>query len=116
MVIKLMVDSDLSRVLFTADPITGSHTSMIGNYVYGLGEGLVSSGETDAYEFKLKRPKGKYEGPKDLKNYNFTSSLYKYASNLEKELNCPMAFGCIWRANPPANGGSTVLIHEKSNF
>ncbi len=82
-VIMLMVQSEISGVLFTADPITGSHKSMTGNYVYGLGEKLVS-GEANASSFKLMRPKGKYEGPQDFKKY--ASSLYKYASRLVKEL------------------------------
>lgn len=82
-VIMLMVQSEISGVLFTADPITGSHTSMVGNFVYGLGEQLVS-GEANAYPFKLMRPKGKYEGPNDFKKY--ASELYKYAARLVKEL------------------------------
>lgn len=84
-VIQLMVQSEISGVLFTADPITGSHESMIGNYVFGLGEQLVS-GEANAYDFKLVRPKGKYEGPEDLKKYAY--SLYKYAARLSDEFGC----------------------------
>jgi pyruvate,water dikinase len=34
-VIQIMVRSELSGVLFTADPITGSYAAMVGNYVYG---------------------------------------------------------------------------------
>lgn len=82
-VIMLMVQSEISGVLFTADPITGSHTSMTGNFVYGLGEQLVS-GEANAYPFKLMRPKGKYEGSNDFKKY--ASELFKYATKLVKEL------------------------------
>jgi pyruvate,water dikinase len=82
-VIQLMVQSEISGVLFTANPITGGYESMTGNYVFGLGEQLVS-GESNAYEFKLIRPKGKYEGPEDFKKY--ASSLYKYAIKLTDEL------------------------------
>lgn len=85
-VIQLMVQSEISGVLFTADPITGSYTHMTGNYVYGLGEQLVS-GEANAYDFKMIRPKGKYEGPDDFIKY--APSLYKHASKLEKELGGP---------------------------
>ncbi len=85
-VVQLMVKSEISGVLFTADPITGSYTSMIGNYVYGLGEQLVS-GEVNPYDFKLSRPKGKYEGSDEFQRY--AATLYKYASKLEKELGCP---------------------------
>lgn len=84
-VIMLMVPSEISGVLFTADPITGSHTSMTGNFVYGLGEQLVS-GEANAYPFKLMRPKGKYDGPKDFKKY--ASELYKHAAKLVRDLGC----------------------------
>ncbi|MFZ7132618.1 MAG: PEP/pyruvate-binding domain-containing protein [Eubacteriales bacterium] len=85
-VIQLMVQSEISGVLFTADPITGSHTNMTGNYVYGLGEQLVS-GEANSYDFKMIRPKGKYEGPEDFRKY--TQGLYKHAVKLEKELGGP---------------------------
>ncbi len=85
-VIQLMVPSEISGVLFTADPITGSFTNMIGNYVHGLGEQLVS-GEANAYSFKLIRPKGKYDGPDEFKGY--AKTLYQYASRLEKEFEAP---------------------------
>ncbi|HYE82058.1 MAG TPA: PEP/pyruvate-binding domain-containing protein [Clostridia bacterium] len=85
-VIQLMVQSKISGVLFTADPITGSYQSMIGNYVHGLGEQLVS-GEANAYDFKLTRPKGKYEGPAEFEKY--AAKLYQYAAKLEKELSKP---------------------------
>jgi len=81
-VIQIMVQSEISGVLFTADPITGSHENMIGNFIYGLGDQLVS-GEVDPYEFKIARPKGRYEGPDKLKKY--ASDLYAYADKLTKE-------------------------------
>lgn len=85
-VVQLMVQPEISGVLFTADPITGSFTNMIGNYVHGLGEQLVS-GEADAHSFKLRRPKGKYDGPDVFKKY--AAKLYQHAARLEKELDCP---------------------------
>lgn len=81
-VIQIMIQSEISGVLFTADPITGSHESMTGNFVFGLGEQLVS-GEANAYPFNIMRPKRKYEGPSEFKKY--ASELYKYASKLETE-------------------------------
>ncbi|NRV86115.1 pyruvate,water dikinase [Clostridium beijerinckii] len=81
-VIQVMIQSEISGVLFTADPITGSHKSMTGNFVFGLGEQLVS-GEANAYPFNIMRPKRKYEGPPEFKKY--ASELYKYASKLETE-------------------------------
>ncbi len=85
-VIQLMIKAEISGVLFTADPITGSQSQMIGNYVYGLGEQLVS-GETNAHSFTLKRPKGTYSGSPALQK--FASTLYKRAIQLEKEENFP---------------------------
>lgn len=85
-VIQLMVQSEISGVLFTADPITGSYANMIGNYVHGLGEQLVS-GEADAYPFQLTRPKGKYDGSEAFRKY--AAGLYKFAARLETELGGP---------------------------
>lgn len=85
-VIQIMVRSVMSGVLFTADPITGSHAAMVGNYVHGLGEQLVS-GEANALSFALRRPKGRYEGPDEFKRY--ASKVYRLASKLEEELISP---------------------------
>lgn len=85
-VVQQMVEADLSGVLFTADPVNGSYQNMVGNYVYGLGENLVS-GEAVAEAFSIKRPKGKYSGPEDLKQY--ARQLFKYASKLERTSGYP---------------------------
>lgn len=85
-VVQVMVQASFSGVLFTADPITGSFTAMVGNYVPGLGEKLVS-GEADASSFRLIRPKGNYDGPETLRKY--AAKLYKYAARLERDLGCP---------------------------
>jgi pyruvate,water dikinase len=85
-VVQRMVPADLSGVLFTADPITGSRATMVGNFVHELGDRLVS-GETTGREFTLTRPKGQYEGPADLKRY--ARRLYKLANRAEKELGHP---------------------------
>jgi len=85
-VVQQLVRADVSGVLFTADPVTGSHTSMLGNFVYGFGEELVS-GEAEPYTFTLKRPKGRYDGPPGLKR--FARKLYKLATRLERDLGHP---------------------------
>ncbi|MCK5429381.1 MAG: hypothetical protein KAI94_07915, partial [Anaerolineales bacterium] len=59
---------------------------MVGNYVYGLGEGLVS-GEAEPYTFTLSRPRGKYDGPRELKRY--ARRLTKLAKRLEVDLGGP---------------------------
>jgi len=85
-VVQQMVAAELSGVLFTADPVTGSHSVVVGNAVYGLGEKLVS-GETTAMAFTLKRPGGVYTGPEEVRR--FARSLYRLALKLERELGAP---------------------------
>jgi phosphohistidine swiveling domain-containing protein len=85
-VVQQLIRSEVSGVLFTAEPVSGSHAEMLGNFVYGFGEALVS-GEAEAYTFTLKSPKGQYEGPPELKP--FVRKLYKLASQLEEDLGCP---------------------------
>ena len=84
--VQRLVRADISGVLFTADPVTGSRNEMMGNFVYGLGEGLVS-GEVEPFTFTLKRPKGKYDGPAGLKR--FARKLYTLGKSLEEELGGP---------------------------
>ncbi len=90
-VVQQMVPADISGVLFTADPVTGSRNEMTGNYVFGLGEKLVS-GQAKAHTFILKQSTGiwrrcSYDGPPELKK--FANKLYRMGSQLEKELGCP---------------------------
>jgi len=85
-VVQQLVRADISGVLFTADPVTGNHFQMTGNFVYGLGEELVS-GEAEPYAFTLQRTKGQYKGPPELKR--FARKLYKLASRLERDLDSP---------------------------
>ena len=90
-VVQRLVRADISGVLFTADPLIGNRNEMTGNFVHGLGEGLMS-GEVEPYTFTLMRPKGiwrkpDYDGPPDLKR--FVRKLYKLGKRLEKELGCP---------------------------
>jgi phosphohistidine swiveling domain-containing protein len=85
-VVQRMVPAEFSGVLFTADPVSGSRSQMAGNYVRGLGDKLVS-GEATPLEFSLARPKGRHEGPPELKR--FARKLFKLGKRLEKELGCP---------------------------
>ncbi|MFL0197176.1 PEP/pyruvate-binding domain-containing protein [Clostridium sp. WILCCON 0269] len=85
-VVQGMVQSEISGVLFTADPITGDMTHMVGNYVHGFGESLVS-GEANAHSFKIIKPKGKYDGPDGFIKYS--KRLYKCALKLESEFKGP---------------------------
>ena len=85
-VVQKLIRADISGILFTADPVTGNRFTMRGNYVYGFGEELVS-GEVEPYTFTLERPKGKYQGPAELKRY--ARKLYKLACRLEDDLSRP---------------------------
>jgi pyruvate,water dikinase len=53
-VIQAMVASEVSGVLFTVNPLTGSPDELLVSAVYGLGEGLVS-GQVDADTITLSR-------------------------------------------------------------
>jgi len=85
-VVQRLVRADISGVLFTANPVTGSRAEMTGNFVYGFGEKLVS-GEAEPYTFMLKRPRGQYDGPPTLRG--LARKLLNLGSRLEKELGCP---------------------------
>ncbi len=85
-IVQRMVPAELAGVLFTADPVTGSYSHMLGNYVHGLGEQLVS-GEANAATFRLQRPQGRYAGPDAFKPY--AAKLYHYARKLETLLGGP---------------------------
>jgi phosphohistidine swiveling domain-containing protein len=84
-IVQSLVDSEYAGVLFTVDPVTGKHT-MLGNYVQGLGDKLVS-GEADARDFTFERPDGTYQGPKDLEPYG--GEIYQTALKLEEDLSGP---------------------------
>jgi len=84
-VVQSLVDSEYAGVLFTVDPVSGRHT-MLGNYVQGFGDKLVS-GEADALGFTFSRPDGGYEGPSDLEE--FSGELYRTALRLEEDLGAP---------------------------
>ena len=53
-VVQRMVDADVSGIIFTANPATGSRTELIVNASYGLGEGIVG-GTVAPDEFVLDR-------------------------------------------------------------
>jgi pyruvate,water dikinase len=85
-VVQRQVPADWSGVLFTADPLTGSHSEMQGNYVQGMGDKLVS-GKVSPFEFRLRRPKYYYEGPAGLKPR--AKKLFNLGKRLERELDGP---------------------------
>lgn len=90
-VVQKMVPAELSGVLFTADPVSGSYAHMSGNVVHGFGDKLVA-GETNPLTFTLERTRllwlpHNYRGPAVLRR--FARRLYKLGLALEKELEGP---------------------------
>lgn len=88
-VVQHMVQAEISGVLFTADPVTGNRNEMMGNFIFGLGENLVS-GKATPYTFTLERQSSTWQKvnvPRELRQY--VSKLRKLGTRLEKELGCP---------------------------
>lgn len=86
-VIQRYVKPELAGVLFTADVITGSSAKMVGNYVRGCGEQLVSGAET-GLQFTFDAMHYAYNGEAELKPY--ARKLYGFAVKLRKLYRCPM--------------------------
>ena len=85
-VVQRLIRADISGILFTADPVSGSGSQMNGNYVYGFGEDLVS-GEAEPFTFTFTNPGGTYNGPPEFKRY--ARQLYRLACRLEADLRSP---------------------------
>jgi pyruvate,water dikinase len=81
-----MVPADFAGVLFTADPVSGDRARMVGDFVHGLGDRLVS-GEADAEHFELAQPYGRYTGPAVLRR--FARALFRLGQRLEVALGSP---------------------------
>jgi len=86
-VVQNMINAKMAGVLFSADPITGSHAKMVGNFVFGAGEQLVS-GEKNAYSFTISRLGGKYHGDKSLSAY--VKIMYKATLKAEEIFGCKL--------------------------
>lgn len=80
-VIQEFIKPDLAGVLFTANPVTKDRSEMVGNYVYGVGESLVS-GEKNANEFIINSLNFSYSGNIELKKY--AKKLFKYAKKIRE--------------------------------
>ena len=80
------VSAEISGVLFTVDPVTGSHMRMTGSCVCSPGGEVVSS-EVRSEPFTFERPKGDFEGPDALRRH--ARRLYKVGLQLERDRGCP---------------------------
>jgi pyruvate,water dikinase len=85
-VVQRLALAELAGVLFTADPLTGSFNNLVGRFVEGLGERLVS-GEDTGQAFVLRRPGGAYQGPRELAGA--ARRLYALACQVERDFGDP---------------------------
>lgn len=89
-VIQKMVDSEVSGVMFTADPMTSDRFTIVIEAVRGLGEELVS-GRKNPFEWKLRGGKlqktGDGEGEEPLKEASLME-LSKLGKHIETSFGC----------------------------
>lgn len=86
-VVQRFVKPEFAGVVFTSDIITGSSATMVGNYVKGEGEALVS-GSKNAESFTWDAMKYEYKGNEDIKRY--AKKLYNYCKKIRDSYGCPM--------------------------
>lgn len=86
-VIQRFVKPEFAGVVFTSDVITGKDEELVGNYVRGEGEQLVS-GVANAEEFRINAIKFAYSGPGEMKAY--ARSLGKYCMEIRRLYGMPM--------------------------
>lgn len=103
-VVQIMIDAEIAGVIFSADPITGSHVNMVGNFVFGAGEQLVS-GEKNAYPFTISRIGGRYQGDKALVAYS--KALCRAALRAEE------IFGCKLDIEWVVDGGKLYIVQAR---
>ncbi|MHA1966515.1 MAG: PEP/pyruvate-binding domain-containing protein [Candidatus Hodarchaeales archaeon] len=85
-VVQIFIESEISGVIFSVDPITGNRNMIVGNYVYGGGDSLVS-GESNSFKFDLNKRNGKYTGHYKMEKYS--KLLYKLIQKLEAQFGYP---------------------------
>ena len=86
-VIQEFVKPDFAGVIFTSDIITGKDDKIIGNYVHGEGEKLVSGSE-NAEEFRIGAIDKTFEGNAEIAPY--AKTLRKYSLAIRSFYGLPM--------------------------
>ena len=86
-VIQRFVKPEFAGVVFTSDVITGKDEELVGNYVRGEGEQLVS-GAANAEEFRINAIKFAYNGPSEFAKY--AKKLGKYCTEIRRLYGMPM--------------------------
>ena len=86
-VIQEFVKPDFAGVIFTSDIITGKDDKIVGNYVHGEGEKLVSGSE-NAEEFRIGAIDKTFEGNSEIAPY--AKTLRKYSLAIRSFYGLPM--------------------------
>ena len=86
-IIQKFVKADFAGVIFTSDAISGNDENLVGNYVRGEGEKLVSGAE-NAEEFRIGALEYSYEGNPELEPY--AKTLRKYCLAIRCFYDVPM--------------------------
>ena len=86
-IIQRFIKADFAGVIFTSDVITGNDEKIVGNYVHGEGEKLVSGAE-NAEVFKIGALEYSYEGNPELEPY--AKTLRKYCLAIRNFYGVPM--------------------------
>ena len=86
-VIQRFVKPRFAGVVFTSDVITGKDEELVGNYVKGEGEQLVS-GAANAEEFRINAIKYAYKGPSEFAPY--AKKLGRYCMEIRRLYGMPM--------------------------
>ena len=103
-VIQEFVKPEFAGVIFTSDIITGKDDKIVGNYVHGEGEKLVSGSE-NAEEFRLGVMEYSYEGNPELAPY--AKLLRKYTLAIKAFYGMPMDIE--WAVS----GGRTYILQAR---
>lgn len=85
-VIQRFISPEFAGVFFTVDPVSANASIMVGNYVNGVGEALVSGDGSDG-SFKINAIKYRYEGSEEFRPY--AKKLYAYAKKIVSIFGCP---------------------------
>ena len=86
-IIQKFIKADFAGVIFTSDAISGNDENLVGNYVRGEGEKLVSGAE-NAEEFRIGALRFSYEGNPELEPY--AKTLRKYCLAIRYFYGVPM--------------------------
>ena len=86
-VIQRFVKPEFAGVIFTSDAINGRDDQLVGNYVRGEGEQLVS-GNADAKVFRIGVMKYAYNGDEELRK--FSRILRRYCLKIRRYYKMPM--------------------------